>query len=328
MSITNYHRKIETSNGEISIVIDDNSGFCFGVVNAIKKVEQELNNKNELLSLGNIVHNEEEVSRLNKKGLSSINQDHFAKLKNNKILFRAHGEPPESYALAKKNNVEIIDATCPVVLKLQQRIKKAWLETKEQNTQIVIFGKKGHAEVISLVGQTNNEAIVLENENDISLINYNKPIIIFSQTTKSVEDYMLIIERIKYKSNSTFESHDTICRQVANRAPKLKVFANNFDVVVFVGGKNSSNANYLYKVCKLINSETYFISSASELNKDLYLNKKGIGICGATSTPMWLMSEVANTIEETIRTELNILGASPRDIKIQKNQTTNLKTKK
>lgn len=300
MSTKNYHKEINTPKGAVSIEIDSNSGFCFGVVNAIEKAELEMQTENQLLSLGNIVHNEEEVSRLAKTGLTSISNNQFSKLKNNKVLFRAHGEPPESYALAKKNNVNIIDATCPVVLKLQQRIKKAWLASKGSNTQIVIFGKKGHAEVISLVGQTNGDALVIENPNNLEIIDLSKAVILFSQTTKSIEEYQLLIKNIKQNTNSTVESHDTICRQVANRAPKLKAFVKQFEVVFFVGGKDSSNAKYLNKICKSENKETYFISSTKELNKDLYLNKKSIGICGATSTPLWLMQELATIIEKNI----------------------------
>lgn len=304
MSTINYHKTISTSNGNITIDIDNNSGFCFGVVNAISKAENELESKNKLLVLGNIVHNNEEVNRLDNKGLTAINQSEFNSLENNKVLFRAHGEPPASYALAKKNNVEIIDATCPVVLKLQQRIKKAWESSRETDTQIVIFGKKGHAEVVSLVGQTKQEAIVIESKNDLASINFTKPIILFAQTTKSIEDYKELINELNLRSKASFESHDTICRQVANRAPKLRLFVKSYDVVFFVGGKNSSNANYLFTVCKEENIDTHFISSVSDLNKQLYLNKEKIGICGATSTPMWLMEKIANTIEKNLMSEL------------------------
>lgn len=296
----NKSRQVETDNGIVRIDIDTNSGFCFGVVNAIQLVEDELKASKQLLSLGHIVHNEEEVDRLNEVGLTSVNYQEFENISNGKILFRAHGEPPKSYEIAKDNKIEIIDATCPVVLKLQQRIKKAWEESKTINSQVVIFGKQGHAEVIGLLGQTNNEAIIIEKEEDLYKLNQDKLAIVFSQTTMSVEKYLIIGEKIEEYLSKPVKIYDTICRQVANRAPKLKEFVQQYDLIVFVGGTKSSNAKYLFSVCKEHNPSSIFISSTKELNGELFIRKERIGICGATSTPMWLMENVAEQIETII----------------------------
>jgi len=297
---SNLHRKIETKFSSVIVDIDSNSGFCFGVINAIKKAENEIAKNSELLCLGNIVHNEEEVNRLNSAGLKSITKTNFEALNDSKVLFRAHGEPPESYLLAKKNNIKIIDATCPVVLKLQQRIKQAWLEIKEANGQLIIFGKKGHAEVLSLVGQTNGEAIVIESDDEITHINKELPVVVFSQTTKSIEKYEQLGEKIKDWVIAPVKIHDTICRQVANRAPKLKEFVKNYELIIFVGGKNSSNAKYLFGICKNVNNNTHFVSAPDEIKSINFQNISKIGICGATSTPLWLMEKVMNNIENTL----------------------------
>lgn len=296
----NPHKKAQTKSVSIAIDIDENSGFCFGVINAIKKAEDHLSENSQLLCLGNIVHNEEEVARLKSAGLNSINKADFENLKDSKVLFRAHGEPPQSYQLAKNKNIQIIDATCPVVLKLQKRIKQAWLDIKDTNGQVVIYGKKGHAEVQSLVGQTNGEAIVIESEEEINTINSEQAVVVFSQTTKSIEKYQQLGEKIKNWCKSSVKIHDTICRQVANRAPKLKQFVKNYDLIVFVGGQSSSNAKYLYGVCKSINNNTHFVSSANETQNLNYSNITKIGICGATSTPLWLMEQVKNEIEKLL----------------------------
>lgn len=284
--------------GSVIIDIDDSSGFCFGVINAIQKAENELAEHTSLLCLGNIVHNEEEVKRLETAGLKSITKTDFERLNNSKVLFRAHGEPPISYDLAKRKNIQVIDATCPVVLKLQKRIKKAWLELKKTNGQIVIYGKKGHAEVQSLVGQTNNEAIVIESEDEIKHINKEQPVVVYSQTTKSIEKYEKLGVKIKSWCKNSVKIHDTICRQVANRAPKLKEFVKKYDLVIFVGGQSSSNAKYLYGICKNTNKNTHFVSSVSETHNINYSGTKKIGICGATSTPLWLMEKVKKEIEK------------------------------
>lgn len=304
MSDNNLQRTISTANGSVVIQIDANSGFCFGVVNAIQLAEVELRKSGSLFSLGNIVHNDEEVNRLNKIGLRSMSKDEFNKNSNQKVLFRAHGEPQSSYDTAKQNNIELIDATCPVVLKLQQRIKEAWEKSKIQNKQVVIYGKHGHAEVLGLLGQTNNEAIVVQNEDDISKLDKNKGAIVFSQTTMSVEEYKHLSGRIDDYLSSEITVHDTICRQVSNRAPKMKEFVKQHDAVLFVGGVKSSNAKYLYSICKKQNKATVFISSANEIDKELLKNKTSVGICGATSTPMWLMQEVADRVELFVK-ELN-----------------------
>lgn len=284
------------------IEIDPDSGFCFGVVNAITKAEEELNNSGTLYCLGDIVHNSDEVERLKNKGLITITHSDLAKLHNVKVLLRAHGEPPSTYELAKKNNIEIIDATCPVVLQLQKRIKKA-AELPDKDLQIVIYGKEGHAEVNGLVGQTGGRAIVVQNSDEISKINLNKPIALYSQTTMSVDGFAQISSEIKQKREDVnLESFDTICRQVANRAPKLKLFARAHDLILFVSGKKSSNGKFLFSECKKVNSDSHLISNASEIEPAWLTEKKSIGICGATSTPSWLMEEVRDAILRMLQT--------------------------
>ncbi len=297
---TDYHKIIKTNNGQVVIDIDSNSGFCFGVVNAINKAQNEIKESGSLLSLGNMVHNEEEVARLNRIGLQAISKDEFKDITDRKVLFRAHGEPPESYKHAQDNNITIIDATCPVVLGLQKKIKKAWVNGKDDNIQIVIFGKKGHAEVLGLAGQTNNECVIIEKVDDYQIVDRTRPTVIFSQTTKSKEQYKLLCEKLHNWVDNTVKVHDTICNQVANRAPKLEEFVQNYEGVIFVGGLKSSNANYLYNYCKKYNSETYFVSCINDLKPEYYQGKKSIGICGATSTPRWLMEDVAKEIENNI----------------------------
>lgn len=282
----------------MNIEIDKKSGFCFGVVKAISKAEEELAKCEVLYCLGDIVHNGKEVERLTKMGMITINHDEFAQLHDVKVLLRAHGEPPSTYEIAERNNITLIDASCPVVLKLQSRIRSSWEQSTESDTQIVIFGEHGHAEVNGLVGQTAGNAIIVENENDLSKIDLSKNIRLFSQTTKSLDGFNRLINNItEQKSDKTnFEYSDTICRQVSNRIPNISIFAREHDIVIFVSGKKSSNGKVLYEHSKSINPDTYIISEASEVDLlDIDLSKK-IGICGATSTPMWLMKEVAEVL--------------------------------
>lgn len=282
------------------VSIDNNSGFCFGVTGAIQKAEEELA-KGQLFCLGDIVHNGQEVKRLEQLGLETIDYDDLRTLHNIRVLLRAHGEPPSTYHIARNNGIEIIDATCPVVKKLQERIHKTYLEHRD--AQIVIYGKAGHAEVIGLQGQTNNTAIIVESDKDLDKIDFNRDIYLFSQTTKSVDGFRALIDTIKSrKGNGGFEYHDTICRSVANRVEKLKAFAAEQDLVLFVGGRKSSNAKVLFEHCREANPNTYFIENADDLKEKLSpitahlspLSK--VGICGATSTPQWLMQQVADTL--------------------------------
>ena len=286
------------------ITIDDNSGFCFGVTTAIQTAERELQ-KGPLFCLGDIVHNGQEVERLDKLGLETIDYDDLRTLHNVRVLLRAHGEPPSTYHIAKRNNIEIIDASCPVVLHLQKRIRDTYQAHYGKNTgaQIVIFGKKGHAEVIGLEGQTNNTAIVIESIHDLDLLDFTRPIYLFSQTTKSVEEFEQIVAEIKRRKAKgeevVFEYHNTICRNVANRVKRLQDFARSNDVVIFVGGQKSSNAKVLYHNCLEVNSCTIFVSSASDLTPEILQlchNAERVGICGATSTPKWLMESVSEAI--------------------------------
>ena len=280
------------------IDIDENSGFCPGVVSAIKKAEDELKQNNSLFCLGDIVHNSREVERLTEQGLETIGIDELQELKDTRVLLRAHGEPPSTYDLAKKNNISIIDATCPVVLALQRKIKTAYEKHDKKNTQIVIYGKVGHAEVNGLVGQTNGTAIVVENLNDIDKIDFTKDICLFSQTTKSIEGFNEIIAEIQKKKKDCikFEYFDTICRQVANRIPKIISFVSKYELIYFVCGKKSSNGKVLYEQCKKTNPTTLLISGVEDIDLSDIKGKEKIGICGATSTPKWQMEAVRDYI--------------------------------
>ena len=283
-----------------NIEIDEKSGFCFGVVKAITKAEEELAKGEVLYCLGDIVHNGQEVERLSKMGLITIDHEQFKKLHNVKVLLRAHGEPPSTYEIAKQNNITLIDASCPVVLKLQTRIKNAYETIPSPDTQIVIFGHIGHAEVNGLVGQTDEKAIVIETEDDLHKVDLTKPVSLFSQTTKSLEGYNSLISNISknISKDVKFEHTDTICRQVANRMPNITIFAQLNDIIIFVSGKKSSNGQVLYEHCKSINPNTFIVSEAEEVNSlDIDLTQK-IGICGATSTPRWLMEEVAQKLND------------------------------
>lgn len=286
------------------VTVDDKSGFCFGVTNAIGKAEEILASESELYCLGEIVHNDVEVSRLADKGLVTIDHNLLKNINNRKVLIRAHGEPPTTYQQAKANGLEIIDASCPVVLKLQERIRKSYATALQNGGQIVIYGKKGHAEVNGLVGQTENSAIVVESINDIDAIDFGKPICLYSQTTKSIEGFKALKAEIERRiaetgsDLSTFESHDTICRQVANRQPQLMQFALANDVIIFVSGKKSSNGKVLYEVCRSQNEQTYMVEDENEIESSWFNQAQSVGICGATSTPRWLMERVAQHIRE------------------------------
>jgi 4-hydroxy-3-methylbut-2-en-1-yl diphosphate reductase len=284
----------------IHIEIDENSGFCFGVVNAINKAEEELAKGSTLYCLGDIVHNSHEVDRLGSKGLYTIDHDDFRKLNRTKVMLRAHGEPPETYKWAADNQIEIIDATCPVVLQLQRKIKKIYDQRGTGGMQIVIYGKIGHAEVNGLVGQTKGEAIVIESLMDLDKIDFDKDIRLFAQTTKSVDGFLKLVEEMQKRVSPgvSFQYFDTICRQVANRLPNIRQFATRHDLILFVSGKKSSNGKVLFEECLKVNPNSHLIQDASELREDWIENVSSIGICGATSTPKWLMEEVETKIKE------------------------------
>lgn len=281
------------------IEIDRKSGFCFGVTKAIGKAEETLNTEETLYSLGHIVHNELEVKRLQELGLRIIDHEEYFKLSGCKVLIRAHGEPPSTYEYALKNNITLIDATCPVVLMLQQRIRKAAETMKNENGQVVIFGHAGHAEVAGLAGQSEQGVIILDHPEDISKIDPARPVVVFSQTTRSVGDFKKLSQTIKEHSQTgKVETHDTICRQVSNRVPHLEQFAVRFDRIIFVGGRYSSNAQVLFEVCRKKNSCTYFVSSPEDVKFEWFEQTDTVGICGATSTPQWLMEKVAERIRQ------------------------------
>jgi len=286
----------------LNIEIDNKSGFCFGVVKAIEKAEEELEKGSTLYCLGDIVHNEEEMERLQRLGLVTVNHEQYNQLHNVKVLIRAHGEPPSTYETARKNNITLIDATCPVVLKLQSRIKKNYEELASEDGQIVIYGQTGHAEVKGLVGQTDGKAIVIQEEKDLDKIDFSKKVHLFSQTTKDLEHYHHLIEEISKRmvKKDDFKFSDTICRQVANRIPNIINFAQQNDVILFVGGKQSSNGKVLYEHCKSINPQTYYISDCKQVDELEIQKDKKIGICGATSTPQWLMDCIAKRLEERL----------------------------
>ena len=284
----------------MKIEIDKRSGFCFGVIKAIELAESELNKNAQLYCLGDIVHNGEEIRRMGKMGLTPISKETYFQLKDCKVLIRAHGEPPETYEYAQKNNIELIDATCPVVITLQERVRESYRNSFRDNGQIVIFGKTGHAEIIGLSGQTNYSAIVLENKNDISKIDPNRPVSLYSQTTKRIEDFYEIVEVLKNHVNHGLRVHinDTICRQVSNRVPHLKKFAANFDMILFVASEKSSNGKYLYSICREENPNTNMVSKIEYIKTEWFENIESVGICGATSTPNWLMEQIYDWINE------------------------------
>ena len=282
------------------IEIDNGSGFCFGVVTAIQKAEEEINKSGHLYCLGDIVHNSNEVERLQKIGLETITHEQLSQLHDVKVLLRAHGEPPHTYEVARQNNISLIDATCPVVLQLQKRIRNTYQETPgDNNPQIVIYGKKGHAEVNGLVGQTQGNALVIESVDEVDKIDFSRNIYLYSQTTKSLEGFKKIVDEIQHRvaGNVQFSSFDTICRRVANRIPQIKQFAQNHDVILFVCGSKSSNGRILYEECRRVNPLSYLISNETEINLSWLDGKEHIGICGATSTPMWLMNQVKDYLD-------------------------------
>ncbi|MCX6291914.1 MAG: 4-hydroxy-3-methylbut-2-enyl diphosphate reductase [Bacteroidetes bacterium] len=332
----------------MKITIDPHSGFCFGVVyaiqmaeeeldrsgklyclgdivhnnmeverlrSAIQMAEEELDRSGKLYCLGDIVHNNMEVERLRSRGLEIIDHERMKTLHDCKVLIRAHGEPPETYQVALKNNIELIDASCPVVLKLQHRVRTSFEDVEIHDGQIVIYGEEGHAEVNGLVGQTEGKAIIVKTEEDLSKIDFTKPVYFFSQTTKSTKGFEQMKEMIQQRvisatgndnpvSEEAFESNDTICRQVSNREPQLKNFSREHDVVVFVSGKKSSNGKALYEVCKSVNPATYFVSDVDEIQSAWFEKAASVGICGATSTPMWLMEKVAEFVKQLATTEV------------------------
>ena len=280
----------------MKIEIDEGSGFCFGVTTAIKKAEEELATGSELYCLGDIVHNGMECERLHNMGLKTINHDEFATLHDKKVLLRAHGEPPSTYLEAQANGIEIIDATCPVVLQLQRRIKRQYDANPE--AQIVIFGKNGHAEVLGLVGQTEQKAIVIEHADEACRLDFSRDIYLYSQTTKSLDEFHAIIDYIQahISPEATFKSFDTICRQVAHRMPNICSFATKHDLILFVSGRKSSNGKVLFNACKAKNPHTYLIEGPEEIDPAWLSGAESIGICGATSTPKWLMEKVATAL--------------------------------
>ena len=284
------------------IEIDKGSGFCFGVTTAIRKAEEELDNTGHLYCLGDIVHNTAEVERLANRGLETITHEQLEHLHDVKVLLRAHGEPPETYETARRNRIDIIDATCPVVLKLQQRINATFTaaEAGKPSPQIVIYGKRGHAEVLGLVGQTQGRATVIENIGELDKIDYSRDIYLYSQTTKSVQEFGRIVEEIKRRVGEgvTFRSFDTICRSVANRIPQIREFASQHELILFVSGAKSSNGRILFAECKDANPNSYLISGEGDIDPSWLEGKERIGICGATSTPRWLMQRVSDAVQK------------------------------
>jgi 4-hydroxy-3-methylbut-2-enyl diphosphate reductase len=291
----------------MKIELDINAGFCFGVKKTIERAESELEQGNSIYCLGEMVHNDEEINRLEKKGLKTIDYEDLRKLKNTRILIRAHGEPPETYQIAKENNLELIDTTCPIVSRLQNRIKTCFDEIVDDKGQIVIYGKEGHAEVVGLVGQTRGKAIVVNKVSDLDQLDSDLPVYLYSQTTKSKKGFNEIKKEIEKRllaagKNKKFHllAHQTICGQVANREPALKRFAKNHDIIFFVSGKKSSNGRMLYEVCKAANPNSFFISNPDEVQKSMIEGAETIGISGATSTPTWLLKDVEKMIRSFV----------------------------
>ena len=284
------------------IEIDKKSGFCFGVVKAITKAENELNESETLYCLGDIVHNGEEVGRLANKGMVTISREEFFTLSNCRVLIRAHGEPPETYRYATENNIELVDATCPIVVQLQKKIRTSFDQQQLQNGQVVIFGKPGHAEVIGLNGQTGNQAIIISSLDEVDKIDFTRPISLYSQTTKPLSEFRMLAELIKLRAGDRVpvEIRDTVCRQVSNRGPHLREFANRFDLVIFVAGRKSSNGQALFGDVIDSNPNSHFVAHPGELDQSWFQGVNTIGICGATSTPMWLMEQIADAIQKGV----------------------------
>lgn len=288
----------------MKVEIEPGSGFCFGVENAIRIAEEELRAGEKVFCLGEIVHNDTEVARLKDLGLITITHEEFAKLKDNKVLIRAHGEPPSTYETARQNNITVIEATCPIVHSLQGKVKQVLVSAREKNGQVVIFGKEDHAEVIGLLGAASEKGVLITGLHDLDKIDFARPVWLFSQTTKSKAEYALISKTIQERQESMRDKNpdiflkvfNTICGQVSGREPRLKVFSRKNDVIIFVSGKNSSNGHMLFKVCQEENKRSYFISSPEEINPEWFTNAVSVGVCGATSTPRWLIHKVAETI--------------------------------
>lgn len=282
----------------MKVEIDNESGFCFGVLSAISKAEEELRKGDKLFCLGDIVHNGIECDRLEKLGLKTINHDEYSSLQNARVLLRAHGEPPSTYAIARKNGISLIDATCPVVLKLQQRIHDQFEKLDPATQQIIIFGQKGHAEILGLVGQTDGNVTVIESTDEIDLIDFSKDIFLYSQTTKSLENYNQLIEKISARIHDgrKFVHNNTVCGQVSHRREKIRGFAKRHDVILFVSGQKSSNGKVLFNEILKVNPRSYLIESRNDIDFSLLSGAESIGICGATSTPKWLMEECRNYI--------------------------------
>ncbi len=286
------------------VEVDEKSGFCFGVDLAVKKAEEEILKSGKVYCLGQIVHNDMEVKRLEDMGMITINHEQLKTLKDVTVLIRAHGEPPETYEIAEKNNIQIIDASCPIVLKFQKRVIKAHLEDDSQN-QVVIYGEKNHPEVIGLSGQIGYQAIIIEKEEDLDQLDLNKPVKLFSQTTKPASSYKKIAASLSDKmltlnENASLKVNNTTCGQVSGRDQNLIEFSKNHNVVIFVGGKKSSNAKTLYELCKGVNDRTYFISEIEDLKTEWFKQDDTVGVCGATSTPRWLMDKAKEAIEKHI----------------------------
>jgi 4-hydroxy-3-methylbut-2-enyl diphosphate reductase len=285
----------------MKVEIESGSGFCFGVENAVRIAEEALKEGEEVYCLGEIVHNDIEVDRLKKLGLVTITYEQFEQLHNCKVLIRAHGEPPSTYEKAQENNITIIDATCPIVHSMQEKIKRVQAVSEAEDGQIVIYGKEGHAEVIGLLGAAGDKGILVTGRHDIGKIDFTKPVWLFAQTTRSKTEYEVVAEIISLKLEQERENHpgnslkvhNTICRHVSDREPRLREFSRKHDVILFVSGRKSSNGRMLYDVCKKENWHSYFISSPGEINPEWLKDAKSIGVCGATSTPRWLIQEVA-----------------------------------
>ena len=288
------------------VEIDKRSGFCFGVQNAVEIAEKALKRGEKVFSLGPIVHNDKEVERLSSLGLVSIDHNQFSYLTDCNVLIRAHGEPPETYQTAEKNSITIIEATCPIVKKLQSKMREAWIKARSENGQVVIFGKPGHAEVVGLLGQTNNEGILISDPGGLSRIDFSHPVYLFSQTTMSAEEYkkisILMGEKMRESGfldpAKSLVINKTVCNQVSNREPHLKSFALKHDVIIFVSGRESSNGRMLFSVCKSVNPDTHFVSSPDEINRSWFSGKNSAGICGATSTPKWLIEKITRIVSE------------------------------
>ncbi len=283
---------------ELKIEVDKESGFCPGVINAIRKAEGELSSRSTLYCLGDIVHNGQEVKRLEDRGLVTIDHDTLSRLHDTKVLLRAHGEPPSTYATAARQGIEIVDATCPVVLQLQKKVRRMY--EAEPGSQIVIFGKHGHAEVLGLVGQTNGAAIVVESGDELGKIDFRRPVRLFSQTTMPVDQFRSLSDDIarRMEGGADLQAFDTICRQVSNRIPHMREFASRHEVILFVSGRKSSNGKALLEVCRSVNPRTYLISQPDDIRPEFWAGASSIGICGATSTPRWQMEQVAEFVKQ------------------------------